>query len=570
MWRRTNSFLFGCVLFAASSTAAAYTFDDQCAPRTEHAPGIASPNVMLVVDRSGSMDYEMSPGKTRWQTAKDVISEVVVDLERPGSCPMDGLPGCDPVRFGLGYFSTRGVLSIEPDDGTAGPIVTSLNSTNPSGGTQTHTAVDVVVSSARLNDDSRSNAAVLVTDGAPDLANTARTAVRSICNVRNRGVARVSTYVVGFGPGSNQAVNGFMAAAGGTGQCCVGAAYPCDAAHEVDPCDLNAAQLNSAVRDTGADDSTYIASQYSCGGSLEATNGEAFKAALLDIADEVACTFPLDIPPDYPNDSADPDPDATLVEIGHALYGVVRAPYCAPGDTNCGLGGNLQALGIPASEASAFADEGWYFADPTRRSVRLTEGLCGQIQSRDVEKIYTQVACVCRLTGESCTYTIDGFTNEQLENMRCSAGLYVCVNGQDVCEPQFGRMPEICNGIDDDCDGFTDNMAKSWDDPAFSGAEYDLPADAAGIECNLNDVCVCPGGAQDAIDGDTPASFYDSWGGSCACGENLTPDEPVAEADSETLPAADDAACSAAGATGGSGLAFLLLGLVAGVRRRRR
>jgi hypothetical protein len=39
----------------------------------------------------------------------------------------------------------------------------------------------------------------------------------------------------------------------------------------------------------------------------------------------------------------------------------------------------------------------------------------------------------------------------------CMAGITACVNGHLVCEQMSMPMPEICNGLDDDCDGVVDN-----------------------------------------------------------------------------------------------------------------
>src|SRR6202008_3457929 len=38
----------------------------------------------------------------------------------------------------------------------------------------------------------------------------------------------------------------------------------------------------------------------------------------------------------------------------------------------------------------------------------------------------------------------------------CEKGLTACVNGSIQCQGGVGSQPESCNGIDEDCDGFTD------------------------------------------------------------------------------------------------------------------
>src|SRR5262249_34299061 len=39
----------------------------------------------------------------------------------------------------------------------------------------------------------------------------------------------------------------------------------------------------------------------------------------------------------------------------------------------------------------------------------------------------------------------------------CQTGTYVCNNGAKVCQGNTTAKPETCNGIDDDCDGTIDN-----------------------------------------------------------------------------------------------------------------
>ena len=50
---------------------------------------------------------------------------------------------------------------------------------------------------------------------------------------------------------------------------------------------------------------------------------------------------------------------------------------------------------------------------------------------------------------------------------RCGDGVLECKNGNLTCVP-FGALPELCNGLDDDCDGDIDNISVSWSKSAFS------------------------------------------------------------------------------------------------------
>jgi hypothetical protein len=43
----------------------------------------------------------------------------------------------------------------------------------------------------------------------------------------------------------------------------------------------------------------------------------------------------------------------------------------------------------------------------------------------------------------------------------CTPGTYLCINGQMVCDGGTGPTAEVCNGLDDNCDGLRDGMTES-------------------------------------------------------------------------------------------------------------
>jgi len=173
---------------------------------------------------------------------------------------------------------------------------------------------------------------------------------------------------------------------------------------------------------------------------------------------------------------------------------------------------------------------------------------------------------------DSCT--VPGATG------RCAAGRKSCDSSTGVvsCNPLYGPMPELCNGIDDDCDGAVDNIVSSWKKSDFAGMS--IPSQYTGVACNLRDACMCPGGVSDDNAGSTYEDYLAAWDPVCQCGEGLAPastasdnggQPPAGPSGAARTPAL--AGCTTASTGGGEvpvPIALLLGTFLFGWIRRRR
>jgi hypothetical protein len=193
--------------------------------------------------------------------------------------------------------------------------------------------------------------------------------------------------------------------------------------------------------------------------------------------------------------------------------------------------------------------------------------------------------CTALGSGESTIETLDcpneGVTCDTGRPGRCGVGKISCVSGHEECVQSFAPMPEICNGLDDDCDGNVDNLSTSWDNSLFSVydaddlEDYDADGvDRTAIHCWERDVCSCAGGDPLDYGGPGYEAHIMSWQpGSCTCGEGMT--DQTSSGFTSAPAGADEtkAGCSAAGDGGlAAKLAALVFGalVLIGCRRREK
>ena len=179
------------------------------------------PNVMILLDRSGSMDSDVpGSGDSRWNVAKQVVNATAAQFD-------------DSVRFGLATFSacipsqacSPGQIEIAVAPNSAGAIAAFLataqdglfgylcNSGLPE--TSTGRSLDALVGNPLLQDPARDNAVLLVTDGGESQECTPVDGPTAAGNLFGQDIP-VKVFAVGFG--FSGASLDQIAAAGGTGQ----------------------------------------------------------------------------------------------------------------------------------------------------------------------------------------------------------------------------------------------------------------------------------------------------------------------------------------------------------------
>jgi MYXO-CTERM domain-containing protein len=298
-----------------------------------------------------------------------------------------------------------------------------------------------------------------------------------------------------------------------------------------------------------------------CEGSLEAESGDALKNTMIGIFDAATCTFELELPDEL--DRAPASGDYTTVEMivpdgGGGNY-TVDVPYfqdnggranLAEKMKNIGLHNKQNCTGAPNGR-SPYCDDGWFFTGPARDRVRLTRDLCELVQDGSVSRVDTQVCDTCAKVGQSCVVECTaGGASQQIcfplflglggstticfplptvicQNGtltgRCEAGVYQCIDGEDVCIQDFNPMPEICNGVDDDCDGEIDNFSNNegewftntnvaWYDHTDGNGDWDFE------EIQFDGVDDDGDGTIDEPDENGAYAGMDCYGaGSCSC-----------------------------------------------------
>ncbi|MBN1612061.1 MAG: metallophosphoesterase, partial [Polyangiaceae bacterium] len=155
--------------------------------------------------------------------------------------------------------------------------------------------------------------------------------------------------------------------------------------------------------------------------------------------------------------------------------------------------------------------------------------------------------CPCTPTEEICDgldNDCDGATDETFPEAGtdcntglpgiCAAGVHICGDGQLDCEQTATPTEEICNGLDDDCDGLTDPGCPACGNGQVEAGETCDPPETCPTSCDDEDACTTDelvGSAEacDAACAYTPITVCQSADGCCpaGCDEYVDAECPV-------------------------------------------
>ena len=161
------------------------------------------PNVLIVLDQSGSMDDEID-GTSKWDIAVAAIDSLLTDFGAG-------------VRFGLVLYPSDGECGagnvvVDVGEDTADAIRAAIAATGPDGSTPIGDSLAVLTDYAGLEDPMRANYVLLITDGEERCDGDGEAGATAL----RMETPEIKTFVVGFGGEVDPDALNAIAVAGGT------------------------------------------------------------------------------------------------------------------------------------------------------------------------------------------------------------------------------------------------------------------------------------------------------------------------------------------------------------------
>ncbi|MBU6161612.1 MAG: hypothetical protein KGO50_10850 [Myxococcales bacterium] len=241
-----------------------------------------------------------------------------------------------------------------------------------------------------------------------------------------------------------------------------------------------------------------------------------------------------DVAVDAAADGADGDSDTVLCEEDtDCLVGtcVALAPGDVPGvcaelcgdDSDCDDGSSCLLLTNSGSDAVRVCIVNDFCLDQDSDQFGIGPGCLGVDCNDDEGTVNLAADELCDGQDNDCDESIDenavgtgdrcetGFAGD------CAEGRQACVGGSPVCTPDVAPQEELCDGVDNDCDGTIDNNVASptvWyedaDGDSYGGATTAVQCEAPagyverGGDCDDTEFIVYPGGPEqcDGLDND--------------------------------------------------------------------